>query len=141
MARITPTAPRSGGPLRTVVRVVLLAVLTALLAAPCPHPLDGTVRAAVATVSAHTLSYEDDVDSAVSTTAARCQRETTGERPSPTLSVPVASHVTGTALLQSWRTGPTVPHPASSDRPTNRHGTRAPPRSPAPDPLPSFSFP
>lgn len=141
MARITPTAPRSGGPLRTVVRVVLLAVLTALLAVPCPYPHDGTVRAAVATVSAHPLSYADDADSAVATTVARSPRETTGERPSPPFAVPVAAHVTVAALLRSSRTGPTVPHPASSDRPTNRHGTRAPPRSPAPEPLPSFSFP
>ncbi|MCX4816514.1 hypothetical protein OG601_38570 [Streptomyces sp. NBC_01239] len=141
MARITPIAPRSGGPLRTVVRVVLLAVLTALLAAPCPHPLDGTVRAAVASVSAQALSYADDADSAVSTTAARSPRETTGERPSPPLSVPVAAHVTAADLLRSSRTWPTVPHPASSDRPANRHGTRAPPRAPAPEPLPSFSFP
>ena len=141
MARITPNAPRSGGQLRALVGVVLLAVLTTLLVAPCPHPLDSMVRAAVATVSAHTLSDADDADSAVTATAARGPRETTGERPSPTLSVPVAAHVTVADLLRPWRTGPTVPHPASSDRPTNRHGTRAPPRSPAPDPLPSFSFP
>ncbi|WP_329347367.1 hypothetical protein OG226_01190 [Streptomyces sp. NBC_01261] len=138
MARFTPSAPCCGGPFRAVVRVVLLAVLTTLLAAPCPHPLDGTVRAAVATVSAHSRPCTEDADAAVSTTAARSQRETTGERPSPPLSVPVTSHVTGTDLLQSSRTGPTVPHPASSDRPTNRHRTRAPPRSPAPEPLPSF---
>ncbi|MGR3875400.1 hypothetical protein ACUXZZ_43395 [Streptomyces graminifolii] len=141
MARITPTAPCSGGSLGTVVRVVLLAVLTALLAAPCPQPHDGTVRAVVTTVSAPTLSYADDVDSAVATTVARSPRETTGERPSPQLAVPVAAHVTVADLIRPSRTGPTVPHPASSDPPTNSHGTRAPPRSPAPDPLPSFSFP
>ncbi|WP_328935903.1 MULTISPECIES: hypothetical protein [unclassified Streptomyces] len=141
MATITPNAPCSGGSLRTVVRVVLLAVLTTLLAVPCPHPRDGTVRAAVATVSAHALSYADDADSAVAATVARSPRDTTGERPSPPLAVPVAAQVTVADLLRPSRTRPTVPHAASSDRPTNRHGTRAPPRSPTPEPLPSFSFP
>ncbi|MFJ3894746.1 hypothetical protein [Streptomyces sp. NPDC090083] len=142
MARCTPTAPCSGGPFRAVVRVVLLAVLTALLAAPFPHPLDGTMRAAVASVSADSRPHTDDADSAVSTTAARSRGESTGERPSPPLPVPVASHVTAAHLLPSSRTGPTVPHPAPSDGPTNRHRTRAPPRSPAPELLPYFpNFP
>lgn len=77
------------------------------------------------------VPYADDVDSAVSTAATRNPRETAGERHAPPPVPAVAPRHPAEGPPPAARNPRSGPRPPSSERPVDRHGTRAPPSPPA----------
>ncbi|MFJ9427069.1 hypothetical protein [Streptomyces sp. NPDC101249] len=137
MARSPHTASRTGTAVTAMARAVLLALLLTLLgtsADPGAHrPAPDVTGFAAVAGPAHDVLAADDADRAVPA-AHRVQGEPTGERHAPppcaTPARRPAAAPPGTA-----RTGPPAARPPSPGRPADRHGTRAPPSPPAPEPL------
>ncbi|WP_159049271.1 hypothetical protein [Streptomyces canus] len=132
MARYTRTVSRTRGPGPSpgLALAVLLAVLLALLSPPA---LGGTHHGApvgallAAGESAHGEPYADSADPAVSTAAVRSQRDATGERHAPPVSVPGASPDPATDRLRPTQPPVSAARPPTSEQPALRHGVRAPP--------------
>ncbi|MFF0091167.1 hypothetical protein ACFYSF_14570 [Streptomyces canus] len=76
---------------------------------------------------AHGEPYADRADPAVSTAAVRSQRDATGERPAPPVSVQGASPAPATDRLLRAQQPVSTASPPTSEQPALRHGVRAPP--------------
>ncbi|MBV7699500.1 hypothetical protein [Streptomyces sp. TRM70350] len=132
MARSLHTVPRAGGLGPAAVIAVLLAVLTALLNSPAHGSTYLTYGAAPTSGAAQTGSepYADDGHSAVRNTLVRSQRDTPGERLSPSATATLTSYCGAHSPPSCARTPLLAANPPASLRPADRHQGRAPPPAP-----------
>ncbi|MFC9915706.1 hypothetical protein [Streptomyces sp. NPDC127197] len=133
MARSSHTVPCARGLGPAAVIAVLLAVLTAQLSPPAhgstpPGRPDG-VAAPAAVQAGSGCCSADDGHPAVCSAAARIERDTPGEHPSPSPATLALGHMTDSPP-RSTSTPPTAVRPSASAQPTDRHRMRAPPQRP-----------
>ncbi|MEK0098454.1 hypothetical protein WDA79_08075 [Streptomyces sp. A475] len=131
MARSTHTVPHAGGIGPAALIAALLALLAALLSPPAtagtrPHVLpDDAARTSVA-MRADSGPHTDDGRPA----AARCHRDTTGERPSPPAPATLTRRCTADGPPRSTSTPLPAQSPPAPAQTADRHPTRAPPPPP-----------